>query len=178
MPPGVLFEFEDFAVAASSSKAPIKVVLSSGTSMNAGKTFTSLSPVRGLKGAGYRIAAIKATGTGSGNDLWIVARCGRQCGSRFHRWWARQHLSDVFGRYRCCYQAVLSAAPRSRDAKSAVVEIADGLQHVETLEVIQAKDLLCLFVGVVFAAYDLMGAKCGVDTLRAAGTRTGCELAE
>ena len=165
---GNRLNLRDFAVAASSSKAPIKVVLSLGTSMNAGKTFTSTSLVRGLKGAGYRIAAIKATGTGSGNDLWIVRDAGADVVLDFtDGGLASTYLMSLDNIVAATKRLIRSAAQQGCEV--AVVEIADGLQHVETLEVIQAKDLWADFVGVVFAAYDSMGAKCGVDTLRAAG---------
>lgn len=54
-------------------KKPVIAVL--GTSMNPGKT-TAAALVRGLSAAGYRVAAVKATGTGSGNDVWSYADAG------------------------------------------------------------------------------------------------------
>ncbi|MDP4360731.1 DUF1611 domain-containing protein, partial [Escherichia coli] len=54
----------------------LPVVLSLGTSMNAGKTLTSTSLVRGFKRAGLQVAALKITGTGAGGDMWIVRDAG------------------------------------------------------------------------------------------------------
>jgi Transposase, Mutator family len=165
---GNRLNLRDFAVAASGSNAPIKVVLSLGTSMNAGKTFTSTSLVRGLKGAGYRVAAIKATGTGAGNDLWIVRDAGADVVLDFtDGGLASTYLIPLDEIVAATKRLIRSAAHQGCDV--AVVEVADGLQHLETAEVIQAEGLWADCVGVVFAAYDSMGAKCGVDTLRAGG---------
>jgi hypothetical protein len=165
---GKRLNLRDFAVDASGPTAPIKVVLSLGTSMNAGKTFTSTSLVRGFKGAGYRVAAIKATGTGAGNDLWIVRDAGADVVLDFtDGGLASTYLIPLDEIVAATKRLIYSAAQQGCDV--AVVEVADGLQHLETAEVIQAEGLWTNCVGVVFAAYDSMGAKCGVDTLRAAG---------
>jgi hypothetical protein len=146
----------------------MKVVLSLGTSMNAGKTFTSTSLVRGLKGAGYRVAAIKATGTGAGNDLWIVRDAGADVVLDFtDGGLASTYLIPLHEIVAATKRLIHSAAQQGCEV--AVVEVADGLQHLETAEVVQAEGLWLDCVGVIFAAYDSMGAKCGVDTLRAAG---------
>jgi hypothetical protein len=165
---GNRLNLRDFAVDASGPTAPIKVVLSLGTSMNAGKTFTSTSLVRGFKGAGYRVAAIKATGTGAGNDLWIVRDAGADVVLDFtDGGLASTYLIPLNEIVAATKRLIYSAAQQGCDI--AVVEVADGLQHLETAEVVQAEGLWANCVGVVFAAYDSMGAKCGVDTLRAAG---------
>jgi hypothetical protein len=165
---GKRLNLRDFAVRATGPTPPIKVVLSLGTSMNAGKTFTSTSLVRGLKGAGLRVAAIKATGTGAGNDLWIVRDAGADVVLDFTDGGLASTylipLDEITAATNCL---ICSAAQQGCDV--AVVEVADGLQHLETAEVVQAEHLWSDCVGVIFAAYDSMGAKCGVDMLRAAG---------
>ncbi|NBJ10055.1 transposase [Microvirga arsenatis] len=167
---GKRLNLKDFAVQASGPVAPMKVVLSLGTSMNAGKTFTSTSLVRGLKASGIRVAAIKATGTGAGNDLWIVRDAGADVVLDFTDGGLASTylipLEEIIG---STNRLIRSAAQQGCEV--AVVEVADGLQHLETSEVVQAQDLWSDCVGVVFAAYDSMGAKCGVDMLRAAGHR-------
>lgn len=47
-----------------------------GTSMNAGKTTTVASIIRGLSRAGLRAGAVKVSGTGAGNDLWSMRDAG------------------------------------------------------------------------------------------------------
>jgi hypothetical protein len=165
---GNRLNLKDFAVNAPAPAKPIKVVLSLGTSMNAGKTFTSTSLVRGLKGAGFRVAAIKATGTGAGNDLWIVRDAGADVVLDFtDGGLASTYLIPLEDIAASTRRLINSAAQQGCEV--AVVEVADGLQHLETADVIQAQDLWADCVGVVFAAYDSMGAKCGVDMLKAAG---------
>src|SRR4051812_45789224 len=166
---GNRLNLRDFAVAVSNSSAQqIKVVLSLGTSMNAGKTFTSTSLVRGLKGAGYRIAAIKATGTGCGNDLWIVRDAGADVVLDFtDGGLASTYLIPLDDIVASTRRLIHSAAQQGCEV--AVVEVADGLQHLETADVIQAEGLWTDCVGVIFAAYDSMGAKCGVEMLKASG---------
>jgi hypothetical protein len=159
-----------FAVPDHADAPAIPSILSLGTSMNAGKTLTATSLVRGLKSAGYRVAAIKATGTGAGNDMWIVRDAGADVALDFTD-------AGYAGTY-LIPQSELEAATRRLIAHAgalgcdiAVVEVADGLQHIETSALIEAKHLWSQTVGVVFAAYDAMGAKCGVDLLRALGHR-------
>jgi len=165
---GHRLNIRDFAVGAPIPSKPIKVVLSLGTSMNAGKTFTSTSLVRGLKAAGFRVAAIKATGTGAGNDLWIVRDAGADVVLDFtDGGLASTYLIPLQEIVTATKRLICSAAQQGCDV--AVVEVADGLQHLETAEVVQAEELWADCVGVVFAAYDSMGAKCGVDMLKAAG---------
>jgi hypothetical protein len=168
---GRLLNLRDFAVAAAPDLShQIRIVLSLGTSMNAGKTFTSTSLVRGLKGAGYRVAAIKATGTGAGNDLWIVRDAGADVILDFTDGGLSSTYLIPMDEIIASTRRLVSHAAQ-RGCRVAVMEIADGLQHLETAEVVQAVGQWKNCIGSVFAAYDSMGAKCGVDLLRAAGHR-------
>lgn len=165
---GNRLNLKDFAINSPPPAKPIKVVLSLGTSMNAGKTFTSTSLVRGLKGAGYRVAAIKATGTGAGNDLWIVRDAGADVVLDFtDGGLASTYLIPIEDIAASTRRLINNAAEQGCEV--AVVEVADGLQHLETADVIQAEGLWADCVGVVFAAYDSMGAKCGIEMLKDAG---------
>ena len=56
-----------------------------------------------------------------------------------------------------------------RKCDFAVVEIADGLQHLETATLLRSTKLHAMASGVVFAAYDSMGAKAGYHELRELG---------
>jgi hypothetical protein len=51
----------------------------------------------------------------------------------------------------------------------AMIEIADGLQQLETAQLVRSEAIRRITIGTVFAAYDAMGAKYGVDLLREAG---------
>ena len=167
---GNRLNLRNFSVPDQNDAPPIPTILSVGTSMNAGKTLTATSLVRGLKAAGYRIAAIKATGTGSGNDVWIVKDAGADVVLDFTD-------SGFSGTYLIPQPEIEAATRRLINHAAwlgcdlAVIEIADGLQHMETAALIEAKHLWSNNLGVVFAAYDAMGAKCGVDLLQALGHR-------
>ena len=60
----------DYAVSTEAWPVSVPVIAVCGTSMNAGKTHTVASLARGFAQSGQKVAAIKATGTGAGGDLW------------------------------------------------------------------------------------------------------------
>lgn len=144
---------------------PINVFMVVGTAMNAGKTFTAASVIRGLKERGYRVAGIKATGTGSGGDLWKMKDMG-----------ADVIMDFTDAGFSCTYKIpdekiekgvlglINQAAKRKCDF--AIVEIADGLQHIETATLLRSEKLKNLVSGVVFAAYDSLGARAGYQELQ------------
>ena len=152
----------------SASNASAKVILVVGTAMNAGKTFTAASVIRGLGEAGYRVAGIKATGTGSGGDLWKMKDMGADVIMDFtdagfastYKIPDEEIESGVLG-------LINQASKRKCDY--AVVEIADGLQHRETATLLRSEKLHSLVSGVVFAAYDSLGARAGYQELRELG---------
>ncbi len=142
----------------------INVVLVAGTAMNAGKTFTAASVLRGLKESGYKVAGIKATGTGSGGDLWKMKDMGADVIMDFtDAGFASTYLIPDEQIEDGVLRLINHAAERKCDF--AVVEIADGLQHIETATLLRSKKLRTIVSGVVFAAYDSLGAKAGYDHL-------------
>jgi hypothetical protein len=66
----------DFAVSAAAPRGRAPLLVVCGTSMNAGKTSAMAALVRGLTGAGLKVGAVKATGTGHGKDLWMFRDSG------------------------------------------------------------------------------------------------------
>ena len=146
----------------------ITVILVLGTAMNAGKTFTAASVVRGLKGSGFRVAGIKATGTGSGGDLWQMKDLGADVILDFTD-------AGFASTYKIPDEAIETGViglinhAAQRKCKFAVVEIADGLQHLETAKLLRSKKLQSMVSGAVFAAYDSMGARAGFEELRKLG---------
>jgi hypothetical protein len=157
-----------FKVAARDNIPLIPAVLSLGTSMNAGKTLTAMSMVRGLKRSGYRVAALKVTGTGAGGDMWIVRDAGADVSLDFtDAGFASTYLLPLDEILQGTYRLLNHAHDLGCDV--AVIEVADGLHQRETAAFIQLEAVRAFALGTVFAAYDAMGAKCGVDLLRAAG---------
>ena len=157
-----------YRVPASSRRPQIPAILSLGTSMNAGKTLTATSLVRGFKRMGFRVAALKITGTGAGGDMWIVGDAGADVSLDFtDAGFASTYLAPIQAIEEGCYRLMNYAAAAGCDV--AVIEIADGLQQIETMQLIRSQAIQQLAIGTVFCGYDAMGAKYGVDTLRDIG---------
>ncbi|MGI9450142.1 MAG: DUF1611 domain-containing protein [Geminicoccaceae bacterium] len=157
-----------YALNRSDRNFPITVILVAGTAMNSGKTYSAASLVRGLKANGFRVAGIKSTGTGAGGDLWQMKDMGADLVLDFtdagfastYRIPADDiengvlNLINHAGSFRC---------------EVAVVEIADGLQHQETAALLCSERLRQCSAGLLFAAYDSMGAVAGVEALLVRG---------
>jgi len=142
----------------------ITTILVAGTAMNSGKTFSAASLVRGLKCSGYCVAGIKSTGTGSGGDLWQMNDMGADLVLDFTD-------AGFASTYKIPNHQIETGVLRlidhaaTQDCQFAVVEIADGLQHQETAMLLRAERLRERSDGLLFAAYDSMGAKAGVEAL-------------
>lgn len=139
-----------------------------GTAMNSGKTTTIHYLVHGLAKAGARPGTTKVTGTGAGNDYWVMLDAGG------HRMldFTDAGLSSTFRH----------SIPRLEDATEQLVshlaadgsgvifvEIADGVFQEQNRHLIRSARLHRLIDKVVFAASDAMGAALGVQTLTDAG---------
>jgi hypothetical protein len=165
---GQRLNLSSFGLSASDAQPKIPVVLSLGTSMNAGKTTTATSLVRGLRSAGLRVAAIKITGTGSGGDLWTVTDAGADLVLDFtDAGFASTYLVPIKSIEKGAFRLLNYACARGCDV--AVVEIADGLQQKETAALLRSPAIRQLCLGAVFASYDAMGAALGVSDLRRLG---------
>lgn len=142
---------------------PVTVVV--GTSMNAGKTTSAASLVRGLSRAGQRVVAAKVTGTGAGNDRWHLFDAGASVVLDFtdaglpstHLVSPEDLVATYFG---------LLSALSEVGADAVVVEIADGVGHVETALLLNEPAVRATLSGVLFAASDALGALAGVNLLR------------
>lgn len=165
---GVPLNIFDFKINFSEVSKLSKVILVAGTAMNSGKTFTAASVIRGLKENGHRVAGIKATGTGSGGDIWKMKDMG-----------ADVVMDFTDGGYSSTYKipsvdiesAVIGLIHQAskRRCNYTVVEIADGLQHDETATLLRSDKLKSIVSGVVFAAYDSLGARAGYNELKDLG---------
>jgi hypothetical protein len=143
-----------------------------GTSMNSGKTTTIHYLVLGLTRAGVRTGVSKATGTGSGNDYWVMIDAGA------HR---MLDFTDVglASTYRQPMPLVEQTFVQLVDHLTAsgsdvnCVEIADGIYQRETAQLIASQAFRSRVDVVLFAAADAMGAAAGVGHLQ----RLGLEVA-
>lgn len=146
-----------------SPRRPLTVAVA-GTSMNAGKTTTVASMIRGLAKSGLKVGAAKITGTGAGCDRWAMVDAGAE---------AVMDFTD-FG-YASTYQvpvaetaAILEAAVAALGREGCdvvVVELADGLLFSETAELIEHARFGQLVSGLVLAAADSMSAGYGAGWL-------------
>ncbi|WP_343970324.1 DUF1611 domain-containing protein [Pseudonocardia aurantiaca] len=141
-----------------------------GTSMNSGKTTIIHFLVRGLSRAGVRAGVTKVTGTGSGNDYWVMIDAGAHLMLDF---------TDVglASTYRQPMQQVERTFVELLDHLTAsgtdvnFVEIADGIYQRETSRLIEAEVFRSSVDVVIFAAADAMGAAAGVAHLRGLGLK-------
>ena len=139
-----------------------------GTSMNAGKTHSVAALVRGFAAAGCRVAAIKATGTGAGGDLWLFRDSGAHHVRDFtDAGFASTYRVPVAGIFAGLCR--LASEAEAAGAEVIVVELADGLYQSETAELVQLEGFRSMLSGLVFAAGDAMGAEAGVGWLQRAG---------
>ncbi len=146
--------------------APVFAVC--GTSMNAGKTHTMASIVRGFALHGKKVAAIKVTGTGAGGDCWHFRDSGAHLVRDFtDAGFATTYGTDVADIFTGAQRLIAEAAAAGADI--IVLELADGLFQAETAGLLQLEAFRQLLTGVVFAAGDAMGAEAGAAWLLRAG---------
>ncbi len=142
-----------------------RVVVVCGTSMDAGKTYTAMSLIRGLRRGIDRVAGIKLTGTATGKDTWSMLDAG-----------ACVALDFVDGglpsTYLCSTERLLDlhdqmvGHARVCGAEWVVIEVADGLMQRETAGLLQSPRFRAGVDAWVFAAGDPLAGVAGVSMLR------------
>jgi len=155
----------DFALSAPTGAAPPPLVVAViGTSMNAGKTTSAATLVRGLQSAGLRVGSAKVTGTGSGGDRWMLVDAGAEpaldfvdAGAASTAGMDSRRIEGIF--------TTLVAQLGAAGVEAAVIEVADGLLQAETAELVQSDAFRTTVDHVLFAAGDAMGATAGVRWL-------------
>jgi hypothetical protein len=139
-----------------------------GTSMNSGKTTVCANLVKGLVRRRLSVAAAKITGTGAGADYRALVDAG-----------ADPVFDFVDAGYASTYRVsarevrdiALTLCAHLAEAQPDVVvlEIADGLLQQETSALLQSRRFARRLDGVLFAAYDALGARAGVAWLEEHG---------
>ena len=135
-----------------------------GTTMNAGKTTTAASLIKGLRKAGIRTGAAKISGTGSGGDIWFMKDSG-----------AEPVLDFVDAGFPSTYNIDFNDVERivttlvsnlyAAGVEAIVLEVADGLYQKETAKLMSSNVFRRNVDGIIFAASDAMGAKAGIEWL-------------
>lgn len=135
-----------------------------GTSMNAGKTTTAATLIRGLHNANYKVGAAKVTGTGSGRDTWLMMDAGSAVTLDFtHAGFPSTYLltpeqiTSVF--------TTLTSQLSKENLDVIVLEVADGLYQNETAALLDSDIFAQSVDSVIFAAGDAMGAASGAQWL-------------
>ena len=136
-----------------------------GTSMNAGKTTTAATLIRGLTNAGFKVGAAKVTGTGSGRDTWLMTDAGSKLTLDFtHAGYPSTYLATPEQIDGIIETLVAHLSVAKVDA--IVIEVADGLLQCETAALLDSRVFAKTVDSVIFAAGDAMGAAAGVECLQ------------
>jgi hypothetical protein len=164
-PDGRILRLSQFALPPKLSPSQPNVIVVCGTSMDAGKTHTALSLIRGLRQQDFRVAAIKLTGTATGKDTWNMRDPGADVALDFVD-------GGLPSTYLCstdelvALHHLLIAHTASHHPDYVVIEIADGLLQNETAALLQDFRFTNTVDAWVFAAADPLGAAGGVRILR------------
>ena len=157
-----------FALAPIPAPAQPRVIVVCGSSMDAGKTYTIMSLIIGLRRQGFHVAGVKLTGSPAGRDTWSMLDAG-----------ACAALDFVDGgypsTYLCSVEELLSLDEllinhaASQGAEWVIIEIADGLLQRETAALLQNSRFTAGVDAWIFAASDPLAAAGGVCILRGWG---------
>lgn len=158
----------DFALAPAAAASHPGAIVICGTSMDAGKTYTTMSLILGLRRQGHRVAGIKLTGTAAGRDLWSMVDAGACVAFDFvDGGWPSTYLCtldellDLYG--------TLMSHTAAGNADWVVIEIADGLFQQETAALLQSPRFTSTVTAWVLAAGEPMAAASGAAILRGWG---------
>lgn len=135
-----------------------------GTSMNAGKTTTLHHLLYGMAKAGVRPGATKVTGTGSGNDYWVMLDAGAHMMLDF----TDAGLAATFQQPIPTLERIMAQLVGHLTLGGCglnLLEIADGVFQQENRRLLVSPLVHDLVDTVVLAASDAMGAAQGVRTL-------------
>ncbi len=153
---GRVINVGDFGLPPIRGPKPRHVIGVLGTGMNAGKTAAAAGLVNGFARFGKKVSAIKATGTGSFGDVQAYEAAGAArvldftdagIASTY-----RQPVEQLDGSTR----TLLAASARN---DIAIVELADGVNQVETAELLRSPSYRALFDAFVLAAPGALAAQ-------------------
>lgn len=165
---GEVVNLADFALPPSTGSRPPSVIGIVGASMNSGKTSAAAALVHGLQAAGFRTAALKATGTSAFGDWWAY----HDAGARFVADFTDAGMVSTYlqppGRLRDAVFALVDAAGTA-GCDFAVVEFADGVLQTETHALLADAAVARLFDGFLFAAADGLAAAGGAGAVSGLG---------
>lgn len=139
-----------------------------GTSMNSGKTLATAQLVLGLRRAGFRVGAVKATGTGAFGDFNQYSDSGAHYVGDFTDAGMVTTYLEPLDRIKAGTDTLIAEAGH-RGCDIVVMEVADGLLQRETAALIADPWFAQLISGLVFACGDAVAAAGGVAHLARLG---------
>lgn len=159
---GAALNVARYAMPATAPGKPPLVIGLLGTGMNAGKTAAAAGVVNGFTRLGRRVAAIKATGTGSFGDVHEYEAAGAARVLDFTDAGMASTNRQPLDRLVDATDLLLAHAA---DCDVAVVELADGVSQVETAGLLARPGFADRFDGMILAAPDAMAARGGLAWL-------------
>jgi len=167
---GRALNLDAFALPPSGRGDAIPVIFVLGTAMNSGKTLATAQLALGLRRAGYRVAALKGTGTGAFGDYNEYADTGAHVVADFTDAGMVTTYREPLARVKDGLGRLLGHAAEA-GCEVAVMEIADGLFQRETAQLIADPWFRARLSGLVFACGDAVAAAGGVAELARHGLR-------
>jgi len=154
-----------------------------GSTMDAGKTTVTAQLVRGLTRAGWKVGAVKATGTASPRDVNQFRDAGARTVLDFSDLGVPTTYLQSAKVVQNLFSNLRAAAAQGNDA--VILEVADGLLQQETASLIRSTRFAREVDGVILAAGDPLCAMAGVSVLESlnlpllavSGLLTGAPLA-
>lgn len=151
---------QDYAIPARADAAHPPVIAVVGTAMNSGKTLATARLALGLRLAGWRVGAIKATGTGAFGDYNEYTDTGAHYVADFTDAGMVTTYLEPLERIKTGMRDLLGAAA-GNGCEIVVMEIADGLFQKETAELLADPWFQSRISGLVFACGDAIAAAGG-----------------
>lgn len=167
---GAPVNLDRFALPPVAVAAPIPVIFVLGTAMNSGKTLATAQLSLGLRRAGYKVAALKGTGTGAFGDVNEYADTGAHWVADFTDAGMVTTYREPMTRVKAGLDLLLDHAA-ANGCQIAVMEIADGLFQRETGALVADPWLKSRAAGLVFACGDAVAAVGGAAVLAQHGLR-------
>lgn len=159
-----------YALTPRATRSTIPVVAVFGTAMNSGKTHATAQLTHGLAAAGYRVAALKGTGTGAFGDFNKYLDAGARYVADFTDAGMGTTYLQPIDRVLDGIETLLCEA-EEQGCNIAVMEIADGLFQLETAALLANDWMKHRMSGIVFACGDAVAAFGGVQHLQTLGYR-------
>lgn len=162
---GERLNLDQYAIRAPQRSRDLMVIGVVGASMNSGKTAAMASLVHGVRRAGYRVAAIKLTGTAAFGDYNAYCDAGADFVADFTDAGMVSTYREPVGRIERALNVLLNAASE-RECEVAVVELADGVLQQETAGLLSRATFRKPFAGFVYAAADSLAVVGGRAVLK------------